>query len=740
MELQQKIDRNIEILRRDVRSYRGKYHESRRFMINNYFFTSLFLVLSFTVNAQLSQGGFPIEIPTLKSAGVHTRVIRMPAFEMPEDVSVRTGDYGLKSLTFAHTFNVELGLKNAGQWFEAGDYRVWQLQIESEGAKSIGLVFSEYRLPEGARLFLFDPGKELVMGAFTAQNNKAHGRMATFPLAGDNIIMQYEEPVDAAFSGELKLAEINHDYVGIVASQKNRWPRRLSGDCNLDVNCVNVPGMQELQRSVCRVLVSNELGTGTLLNNTAYNGRPYLISAFHVFKSNTDNAEIAVFDFNYESPLCTGIDGYDQQTVSGSQYCAHFDSLDFMLVELSEIPPPSYRPYFAGWDASVIQPNNSYTIHHPNGDTKKISYDADLTDSMTFARRYLPFGHWRVNNWEDGTTEAGSSGSVLINSDKRAAGILTGGNASCSNLSYDAFARFDKMWDYNADSSKQLMCWLDSSGTGLSRIDGFDLYEHDEQICNIITNFLLEDELQTVNDNFNAGSLDEIGERFKQNGEIAISGIAIGIKEYKAQSVLQQFTIRIYEGGELPEIPIKQFKYQLNTISRQAMNYFDFDENVIVKGNFFVTVSVDDELDSLVIYQSGFRYLASAQSMIINDNGLWYNAVDEEDDLKGASLLMQVTVCGAYHLNNIDSLNDNNNLIRMYPNPVQNYVLVEFILQELSYEIVISDMAGNIKFKEIFTGRNYVEIDVSALAPGIYILIAKANNKIDTKRIIKVLH
>lgn len=705
--------------------------------IKTFIFSVLLIGISLTLNAQLSEGGFPMEVPVLKLAGVSSKVITMPPFEIPLKKSVDADGFMKKSLTFAHSFEVELGLENAGEWYKVNNYRIWQLQINSDQAKSIGLVFSKYYLPEGARLFLFDPDKQVVMGAFTSRNNKPHKRMATFPLPGDMLFLQYEEPVDAPFKGELQLAEVNHDFIGIT-SKNNRWPRRLSGDCNVDVNCENVSETDKFQRTVIRLLVSNELGTATLLNNTHNDGTPYAISAFHVYKYKPENAEIALFDFNYESPFCTGIDGYDMQSISGSTAVASFDSLDFMLVELNEMPPASFRPYFSGWDASNTIAENCYTIHHPNGDTKKISHDEGRLDSMSYSKSFIRFGHWKVFDWESGTTEKGSSGAGLFSTQKRLVGTLSGGYASCDNLSYDAFARFDKMWDYHLDSTKHLKYWLDPIKSGKKVVDGFDPYEQELLNCQVTSNFSTYDELQLVDHQIDGFKIEEVAERFNQFEQVVLSGVSIGIKDFTKPSALSELTIRIYTGEERPGFAEKQYKFPMSGLTRNAMNYFNFGEDLTLHGTFYISVLLEHGGDSLFIFRSNYRGVTAYNTMHVKINDEWSGVENFSENGTGASLLMQATICSASLVQNNDTLDRQKNLMKLYPNPASRYVTIEFNNNASQHQIRFYDMTGKLLYEQSYSNRKYTEIDVSGFNPGIYLVSLESEGLTDVQKLMLI--
>ena len=262
-----------------------------------------------------------------------------------------------------------------------------------------------------------------IKGAYTSDNNSESSIFAIEPLEGDELLIQYEEPVNVSFPGELRISKVAHDYVGILYNDHR--PLGLSGACNLNVNCDIVNGSENVRDGVCRIIIDgSELCTGTMVNNTALDGTPYVLTAYHCFQtenypnpSQSDLAKMAqsaIFLFNYESPYCSTIDGDVSHSMSGSSLKASFDSLDFTLVRLNNVPPPNYRPYLVGWNRKNIKPLSSICIHHPLGDIKKVAIDNNAAETGKFNISYLPNGFWNILRWEYGVTEEGSSGGPLF--------------------------------------------------------------------------------------------------------------------------------------------------------------------------------------------------------------------------------------------------------------------------------------------------------------------------------------
>ena len=76
-----------------------------------------------------------------------------------------------------------------------------------------------------------------------------------------------------------------------------------------------------------------------------------------------------------------------------------------------------------------------------------------------------------IDDWEDGVTEPGSSGSPLFDNNHRIIGQLYGGAAACNgsvnNGLYDYYGRLDVSWGNGASQ------YLDPSGGNTTTWDGY---------------------------------------------------------------------------------------------------------------------------------------------------------------------------------------------------------------------------------------------------------------------------
>ena len=410
--------------------------------------------------------------------------VTLPSFDVDQfliedDNEMRSGD--TKPYRFANPISVNLNMNNAGIWTELEDgSMVWMLEIESVGAFSLNIIYDIFDIPDGAEFFVYSDDVEMVLGAFTSFNHKPHGGFSTAPVKGDKIILEYNQPSNASFDGNISISTIAHDYRNVFFNEERGYGD--SGSCNNNVACSVGDDWRDEIRSVAMILTSggSRLCTGSLINNATQDLSPYFLTANHCLGGNNS----WIFMFNYESPQCSNQNGPTNMTVSGSSLLASSSTSDVALLLLNETPPQDYNVHYAGWDVSGSTPSIPVGIHHPSGDIKKISFDYDNASNSG--------NYWDVDSWDDGTTEPGSSGSPLFDGQThRIIGQLYGGVASCTNFGYDTYGKTSVSWNLG------LSDYLDPNNTGLSYIDGIDaidLPDPELSLSNINLDFELEND------------------------------------------------------------------------------------------------------------------------------------------------------------------------------------------------------------------------------------------------------
>lgn len=440
-------------------------------------YTSLLLIFFGSTYAQVQGLG---GVPTSNKRQFDQKLIEQWVFSQPDITQLKAEDaqtdgLGLAPWRFGYNNYTNLNNTNSGKWFDLPNGgKIWMLRVKCENALTVNLTFEQTSIPEGNKLFVYNPSKDFILGAFT-QQHIYDGQLGTELIPGQEVVLEYYV-APKNIVGHVQLAIVTHGYR--TASEYMEKAFGSSGSCNYNVNCAEgLPWSHERDGVVMLVSGSSGFCSGSLVNNTLNNGKPYVLTANHCYS----NPATWVFRFNWQGSDCVNPPTSPSfQSLSGAVLRARDTPSDFCLVEItgglqSGTVPTTYGPYFNGWDNSGSTPQSACGIHHPSGDIKKISIENDPLVSTTFGT--CPANsHWGVTHWDVGVTEGGSSGSPLFDQNHHIIGQLHGGASACGAASLsDEYGKFSWSWNpAGTDSTKQLKYWLDPQNSGAAFIDGYD--------------------------------------------------------------------------------------------------------------------------------------------------------------------------------------------------------------------------------------------------------------------------
>ena len=444
----------------------------------------LFLFLSFSmiISAQVTNEGTPESwnLNTIESL----ESIKMPAFNLQElmEEDALIDHQGKQAWRFGKEFVVNYSLKNSGMWttLDNGD-RIWRIRFQSEDAITMNFIFEDFYLPEGGKIYLYNNEKTALLGAYTHQENNSERMLGTWMIDGDDVWIEYLEPKNVQGKGILQIGKVVHGYrsQSQLLLEFNQKSLNSSGPCNHDVDCPINPDLEDFKNhnkwGVAFLQMGGYICSGSLINNTTNDGTPYFLTADHCYSGNP-----ATWSFRFKwispNPICAAYqnstNGPTHFVMSGSQLRARNGQSDFCLVELNNSVPAAWDLVWAGWDRSDNVPSKSWGLHHPSGDIMKVCVDEQSPTKTVSGGAVV----WRVNSWELGVTEGGSSGSPLYDNNGRIIGQLYGGTAVCQGLNpvgWDVYGRFATSWNSGSNASSRLREWLDPSNSGVTVLDPF---------------------------------------------------------------------------------------------------------------------------------------------------------------------------------------------------------------------------------------------------------------------------
>ena len=347
------------------------------------------IVLPGSAYAQISEGGTPTSFKyqnTLKSD--------LPTVQIPINFSVedlKTVDRWQVSqgapLKVGVLLPTDLTIDNAGSWNTLPDgKRVWRLQVQAKDAIALMLSFRDFYIPENGKLFIYSSDKTHLIGAFTHHTNPPTKEYATEFLAGDKIILEYEAGISENEHPRIAIDAVGYGYnhLHVSRTMADTGPG-TSGSCMVNINCEEGEAWQTEKNGVCQMTlpIGNYIYicSGALVNNTAEDLKPYILSAFHCIDLDIPvtekNLNKYTFYFHFEHTGCennSSIASY--RTITGCKKIAGIPldgGSDGLLLLLNQTIPEHYNAYYNGWDRSNTAAQSGVGIHHPSGDYMKIS-------------------------------------------------------------------------------------------------------------------------------------------------------------------------------------------------------------------------------------------------------------------------------------------------------------------------------------------------------------------------------
>ncbi len=356
---------------------------------------------------------------------------------------------------------------------------LYRMGFTSPGALFMDISYRHFQLEEKAELYVCNPQNGMVFGPYTSENVSDSQEFSTDIVKGDSIVILCYEPANSQGKSRIEPR-------CVVAGTKGFFNSDESATCLINTACEEAEAYRDIIRSVVLIYMDGYLCSGNLINNTAQDGTPYILSAAHCIEElSTSHSGSWKFFFNIEAYQCNGNDGpspydYGLQTRTGCQVVAKGTKSDFLLLKLNQSIPSSYNAYYCGWDRRNQAPTKGLVgIHHPHGDFKKFSQTSQTpTTNNCSSIGYDRMAFWYFY-WEKGVCEQGSSGSGLFNAEtKRLIGTLTAiNNVGCTTNLRSRLNWYGKLsyhWFANNENSQkeQLRPWLDPTGSNALYIDG----------------------------------------------------------------------------------------------------------------------------------------------------------------------------------------------------------------------------------------------------------------------------
>jgi len=733
-----------------------------------------FCLLTHVVSGQISYGGHPLPLHTEATARAMGPAagffVEMPSFDRQAALWRAAQEQSqFKSIEFAHKFQVHLRPYNSGITFTTGDRKVWRIGLRSRGAYSLNILFSKFRLPAGASVFVYNADQTEILGSYTHENNTELNLLRVQPIGGEELIVEYQEPFDAAFNGEIEIGEVNHDFRGIFRAAEPGDPVQ---SCHPNLLCYP-EDIQPGSGVVLLIVNGTTLCTGALVNNTAEDGSPYLLTATHCINEDYSAAFLAnrrydlmagsiVAFFNYHSPLCsTDIRGPLQMTLASADSVLISENHDISLLKLKQAPPKEYQPYYLGWNAGSAPAGSFHGLHHPNAGIKKVAVDNGPLETGSFSDpkyNMEPNAFWVVRAWETASTEGGSSGSPLLDRDKRVIGTLTGGVSECSSpRGPDVYASLYKFWEVpgSLNNPNPISDYLDPLHTHITQLGGYNPYANAPYAKNL--NFGTDETPQKLYfqsvpmfATSNTFGYTEFAEEYYAGELTQLEGVFISSPT--TNNILDlDIRIRVYSGEEGPEQLLHEQAYHYSypyysndafpvttrNMRHSVENYIAFDHPVSVSNTFYISYFDANGIPAgFTVFNAAPRKIGSGRisSAWMKNSSGWVRSSENMENPVNTALLIAPYVIGSKSITIGPDESDPE--LEVYHSKEVKRIFIKSNQDMLEWEIFYSS-GLKIHQQNVDISINRASYSSAHLPKGVYIVrVRTIDDKVSTKKVL----
>ena len=338
---------------------------------------------------------------------------------------------------FAADVPYRASLRDSGTWSSNGSMRIWRHAVRIPDAVSLSFHAQRLQLPDSALLTV----RGLRSTTTYTTEDAGGGEFWSRVQPGDTLELTLEVAAGDRDRVELEITSLQAGYRGLSPDvQSHAYFRRMraqaAGDpdtqCVENYMCHVTPQNSPAGKATVAITISNVfLCTGTMINNTANDGTPYLITARHCQNGRYGGgapqvASTVVVYWNAESACGSALETvfYSPNLPRQSGATTVVEQQDHWLLRLNEKPVVS-DAWLVGFDATGSSWEHAYSIHHSQSYTKQFTRwkgpaYVEVAGGILGTGFVTTFLHTRT---EFGTSAPGSSGGAMFSPQDRLIGV-----------------------------------------------------------------------------------------------------------------------------------------------------------------------------------------------------------------------------------------------------------------------------------------------------------------------------
>ncbi len=294
---------------------------------------------------------------------------------------------------------------------------LWAAGISSIDAEAIRFHVDLSKLPADAQVWVIDPAQLQAFGPYSSGDNGAEQRWLATIFGEEGVLLVRTHSPEVP---DIRVVEYAHIFLSFKEAAKN-----LS--CNVNIDCETDQEILSVATGTAIIMVAGGwYCSGTLVNNelTAEH-EPFFLTANHCVCTGQNARDTEAY-WDYRTSSCDANDPPEMDSLPrsrGTALLATSSKLDTTLIRLDSVSTGAHGRTYVGWDTRELHADESvFTIHYPDITQMRITKGTIRATNIQQSGREMLV----KTRWDEGVTEAGSSGApLLLGDNNRIAGALS---------------------------------------------------------------------------------------------------------------------------------------------------------------------------------------------------------------------------------------------------------------------------------------------------------------------------
>jgi hypothetical protein len=188
----------------------------------------VFFMISPKLQAQINHGGTPLSWGEDLPLQIDWRTFESLDLKKLKKEDEATAKLKDAPWRFGVEHNVSWNCSETGTWSKEDGFDVWRMGVRSNNTTSWSFYLSEFAIPKGGELFIWNEERTQFLGSFTHENVKPWNGFSIGLLRGNAAVLEYRQPQGLEAVAQIEVGQVVQGYRSLLIRQDELMQKNQS--------------------------------------------------------------------------------------------------------------------------------------------------------------------------------------------------------------------------------------------------------------------------------------------------------------------------------------------------------------------------------------------------------------------------------------------------------------------------------------------------------------------------------